>query len=64
MKKIFIIILLCFSYYGEAQTINVCRECPINNIQKAIQLAKENDTIVVQKGVYPEHDILINKAIF
>ncbi len=63
MKKIFIIILLCFSYYGEAQTINVCRECPINNIQKAIQLAKENDTIVVQKGVYPEHDILINKSI-
>ena len=54
---------MCFSYYGEAQTINVCRECPINNIQKAIQLAKENDTIVVQKGVYPEHDILINKTI-
>ena len=43
--------------------LNVCRECPINNIQKAIQLAKENDTIVVQKGVYPEHDILINKSI-
>ena len=46
-----------------ARTILVGKDQPITSIRKAIGLAKEKDTILVQSGIYKEGNILINKNI-
>ncbi len=46
-----------------AQTINVCKTCPISTLKGAINQAKDFDTIIVKKGSYKEHNILINKPL-
>ena len=46
-----------------AQTIEVCKTCPISSIKDAIIQAKDFDTIIVKKGTYKEHDILVNKPL-
>ena len=46
-----------------ARTIVVGKDQPITSIRKAIGLAKEKDTILVQSGIYKEGNILINKNV-
>ncbi|WP_282069180.1 nitrous oxide reductase family maturation protein NosD [Olleya namhaensis] len=46
-----------------AQTIEVCKTCPINNVKKAISQAKDFDTIIIKKGTYKEHAIVIDKPL-
>ncbi len=46
-----------------ARTIVVGKNQSITSIRKAIELAKEKDTILVQPGVYKEGNIIVNKNI-
>ncbi len=46
-----------------ATTIEVCQNCEINRIAKAIELAKEGDTILVKKGTYQETGLTIDKPL-
>ena len=46
-----------------AQTIEVCKTCPISNVKKAISQAKDFDTIIIKKGTYKEHAIDIDKPL-
>jgi len=46
-----------------ARTIVVGKNQPITSIRKAIELAKEKDTILVQPGIYKEGNIVVNKNI-
>jgi nitrous oxidase accessory protein len=46
-----------------ARTIVVGKNQPITSIRKAIELAKEKDTILVQPGIYKEGNIIVNKNI-
>ena len=46
-----------------ARTIVVGKNQPITSIRKAIELAKERDTILVQPGIYKEGNIIVNKNI-
>jgi len=46
-----------------AQSLEVCKTCPISTLKDGIAQAKDFDTIVVQKGTYREHDILVNKPL-
>ncbi|WP_310559803.1 nitrous oxide reductase family maturation protein NosD [Flavobacterium sp.] len=62
MKNIFILILL-FSSLLQAKVIEVGITKPIKSIKKAIDLANVDDTILVDKGVYKEGNIVINKRI-
>ena len=55
--------LICFPLFLKAQSIEVCPKCPINTIAQAIAKAKKGDTIIVQKGTYPENNILLDKPI-
>ena len=43
--------------------IEVCHSCPISTLKEAIKQAKDFDTILVKKGTYKEHDILVNKPL-
>ena len=63
MLKKLIPLLICFPLFLKAQSIEVCPKCPINTIAQAIAKAKKGDTIIVQKGTYPENNILLDKPI-
>jgi nitrous oxidase accessory protein len=59
---IFLLVIL-MTYPSYAQKIEVCRTCAISSLKKAIAQAKDYDTIVVKKGTYKEHSILVDKPL-
>lgn len=63
MLKKLIPLLICFPLFLKAQSIEVCPKCPINTIAQAVAKAKKGDTIIVQKGTYPENNILLDKPL-
>ncbi|WP_372757264.1 nitrous oxide reductase family maturation protein NosD [Mariniflexile sp.] len=56
-----LVMLMAISSY--AQKIEVCHSCPTSTLKKAIAKAKDFDTIIVKKGTYKEHGILIDKPL-
>lgn len=54
-------ILLC--QRSTATTWLVGKQQKISSITKALQLCKNGDTILVEKGFYKEHEIIIDKSI-
>ncbi|MFK7783301.1 nitrous oxide reductase family maturation protein NosD [Psychroserpens sp.] len=63
-KTIIAFYIMCFMpLMMHAQTIEVCSTCSISTLKEAISIAKDFDTIVVKKGVYKEHDILVDKPL-
>ncbi len=46
-----------------AQTIEVCNTCDVYSLKGAIASANSFDTIVVKKGTYKEHNILVDKPL-
>ena len=63
MLKKLIPLLICSPLFLKAQSIEVCPKCPINTIAQAVAKAKKGDTIIVQKGTYPENNILLDKPL-
>lgn len=55
------VILMTSSVY--AQHIEVCKTCPISTLKQAISQAKDFDTIIIKKGTYKAHDIIVNKPL-
>lgn len=59
---------LCFAFIFallkmQASTITVCNSCAIKSIADAVSIAQNGDTIIIKKGIYKEHNIVINKSI-
>ncbi|MBU2922547.1 nitrous oxide reductase family maturation protein NosD [Winogradskyella psychrotolerans] len=46
-----------------AQTVEVCKTCPISTLSDGIAQAKDFDTIVVKKGTYKEHNVIVDKPL-
>lgn len=46
-----------------ASSITVCEDCRYKNIKDAIIASQQNDTIFVQKGIYKEYNILVDKSV-
>ena len=46
-----------------AQAIEVCKTCPISSVKEVIIQAKDFDTIIIQKGTYKEHNIVVDKPM-
>lgn len=65
MRNIFLLFICIFfisSLYSKQ--IEVCSTCKITTIKEAISLAQDGDEIIIKKGNYKEHGvILINKSI-
>lgn len=57
------LILLVSHNIGFSKTIEVCHNCNTTSIKAAIAQAKDGDTIVVKKGTYKEHNIIIDKPL-
>ncbi len=51
------------AFKSHTQTIEVCNNCSIASLKKAIEIAKDFDTIILKKGTYKEHNIIINKPL-
>jgi len=62
-RLIIILSTIVLSTSLAARTIVVGKNQPITSIHKAIELAKERDTILVQPGLYKEGNIIVNKNI-
>lgn len=65
MFKVVISFLVFFfvSFFMQAQTIQVCKDCATTSLKDAILKAKGFDTIVVKKGTYKEHNIVVDKPL-
>lgn len=61
-----LLIILGFSlltYNSHAQNIEVCKGCKVISLKEAIATANPYDTIILKKGTYKEHNIIINKPL-
>mgnify|MGYP001596651249 FL=1 len=64
MKKHLATFFLCFLFWQvSAQKIIVCDNCNFTKVSNAISNANTHDTIIVSKGLYKEHDIIIDKPL-
>ena len=63
MKKLICILFSLLFSISNAKTIQVGSNLSVKKIKKALQLAVDGDTIVVNSGVYKEGNIIINKKI-
>ena len=57
------LILLIFIFITFGKEIRVCKSCEIKSIKEAIKLASPEDIVIVEKGVYREGGIVINKPL-
>ncbi len=60
-----ILACLLFLFFGEAiaETVTICPSCPIKSIKEGISTAQAYDTVLVKKGTYYEHDIVVDKPL-
>lgn len=63
MKQTLFILFLFLSSFVFANTIVVGKDQLVTSLKKGIELAKEGDTILLNKGVYKEGNIIIDKSI-
>ncbi len=58
-----LIACLCSLNLSLGQTIEVCNTCDISTIIEAIKVSKDYDTILIKKGTYKEHNIIVDKPL-
>ncbi|WP_179351191.1 nitrous oxide reductase family maturation protein NosD [Winogradskyella vidalii] len=64
MKQLLIFsIVLLITSSSVAQPIEVCKTCPISTLKDGIANAKNFDTIIVKKGIYKAHNIIVDKPL-
>ena len=62
-KIVLFLAVILMAYPCYAQKIEVCNTCTISTLKKAIAVAKDYDTIIIKKGTYKEHDIIVDKPL-
>ncbi len=63
MKKLLLILSLLALTQSFAATITVGTDQAVTSLRKAVAMARDGDTILLQKGTYKEGNIIIDKAI-
>ncbi|MFL5787723.1 MAG: nitrous oxide reductase family maturation protein NosD [Flavisolibacter sp.] len=63
MKRSLTIVFFFFQAITFANTIIVGKGQIVTSLRKGIELAKIGDTVLLQKGIYKEGNIIINKSI-
>ena len=64
MRNLLIILLLFVMSNALANRIIVGKDKSISTLREGIKTAKDGDTILLNKGIYKEGNIIINKAIY
>ncbi|MDF1547031.1 MAG: nitrous oxide reductase family maturation protein NosD [Bacteroidales bacterium] len=64
MKNILTALIFCLiNANAYTQVIKVCPDCKINSIAQALKIAKNGYKILIEKGLYSERNIIIDKSI-
>lgn len=63
MKTLLTITTIIFSFCASAKTIVVGKNLPFTSLKKALSVAKDKDTILVNAGIYREGNILLTKSV-
>lgn len=66
MKKRHDTIVFIFSFWLQfvsADTITICSDCAVKTIKVGIAQAADFDTLLIKKGTYREHTILVDKPL-
>ncbi len=63
MKLKIVILLLLLPVLARPSTIKVCKTCNKTTISSALAIAQKGDTILIYKGVYKAHNLLITKPL-
>ena len=63
MKFILVILFLSIQLAGSGSYIHVGAGKPYKTIKSALEAAKDADVLIINKGVYAEGEILINKRV-
>ncbi|WP_339915850.1 nitrous oxide reductase family maturation protein NosD [Yeosuana marina] len=58
-----LLIIILTSHLSLCQVVEVCNNCKISSLKDAISKARDFDTIVVKKGTYKEHSIIVDKPL-
>jgi nitrous oxidase accessory protein len=58
-----ITLLLLLPLATYASVIEVCPSCPISTIQQGLDMAQNGDRINIGKGIYKEHQLVIEKSV-
>ena len=64
MKCLLVILVLFVMSNSLANKISVGKDKAITTLREGIKAAKDGDTILLNKGIYQEGNIIINKAIY
>ena len=64
MRKVSVIVLIVFTLVAQAKTIRVGEGRDFIKIRPAIVFAASGDTVIVEKGIYKEGNLIIDKSIF
>jgi len=64
MRKVSVIVLIVFTFVAQAKTIRVGEGRDFIKIRPAIVFAASGDTVIVEKGIYKEGNLIIDKSIF
>lgn len=64
MRKALTILLVLMAGSVSARTIIVGKNKLVTTLGQAIKMAKEGDTLLLNKGLYRENNIIIDKAIY
>lgn len=62
--KIVVFALILIAAQSLSQKLEVCHSCTNISIKEAIERANPHDTIFIKKGIYLEHDLLIEKPLY
>ena len=57
---LYLFTFICLSSFAQ---IHLGKDLSIKSIKEAINIAKDNDTIFINKGIYYEHSINVNKPL-
>jgi nitrous oxidase accessory protein len=63
MKTLLTITTILFLFYASAKTIVVGNREPFTSLKKALFVAKDKDTILLNTGIYKEGNIILTKSI-
>jgi len=62
-KNILVGIALLCSYLSAGQSLVICEDCDTKSIKDGIKAAQPFDTIIIKKGIYKEHNIIVDKPL-
>ena len=59
-----LLIIACLvTQFAFSKTLTICSTCDITTLKEAIAVAEAGDTILVKKGTYKEHNIIVDKPL-